>query len=211
MCSVINRSIFAPTRNITISRLATPWTDLRESDTVYQMASGNFNPRLVQRAQKGDEYSINLLLRRLSKVFERYFRTKIGNQAVVDDLTQCALLRVHSGLTALKQPDKLKAFAMKAALFELHDYYRGRHSAKEKTYEPQMLPERRDSPDEWFGGKFDAERALGALTPHARRILELREHGYKYREIAEILDTTETAVKMQVKRAFEKMRSIFAD
>ena len=107
--------------------------------------------------------------------------------------------------------DKFKAFAMKAALFELHDYYRGRHSPKEKTYEPQMLPEGRNSPDDWFGSKFDAERALGTLTPRARRILELREHGYKYREIAEILDTTETAVKMQVKRAFEKMRSIFSD
>ncbi len=172
------------------------------------MASGNFDSRLVLRAQKGDESSRNILLSRLSKVFERYFRAKIGNQAVVDDLTQCALLRVHSGLTALKHPERFKSFAMKAALFELHDYYRGRHSPKEKTYEPELLPEK-PGPTEGFGSKFDAERALAMLTPRARRILELREHGYKYREIAKILDTTETAVKMQVKRAFEKMRSIF--
>ncbi len=175
------------------------------------MALSKFDPILVTRAQGGDGAARNLLLRRLGKVFKSYFQAKIGNQAVVDDLTQCALLRVHSGLTALKQPDKLKAFAMKAALFELHDYYRGRHSSKEKTYEPQMLPEKRDSSDEWSGSKFDTERALGVLTPRARRILELREHGYKYKEIAEILDTTETAIKMQVKRAFEKMRSVFAD
>jgi RNA polymerase sigma-70 factor (ECF subfamily) len=36
--------------------------------------------------------------------------------------------------------------------------------------------------------------------------MELREYGYIYREIAQMLDTTEAAVKMQVKRAFEKMR-----
>ncbi len=175
------------------------------------MALSKFSPTLVKRAQDGDEAARNLLLERLGKVFKNYFQAKIGNQAVADDLVQCSLLRVHSGLAALKQPDKFKAFAMKAALFELHDYYRGRHSSKEKTYEPQMLPEKQNSSDEWSGSKFDVERALETLTPHARRILELREHGYKYREIAEILETTETAVKMQVKRAFEKMRSIFAD
>jgi RNA polymerase sigma-70 factor (ECF subfamily) len=50
------------------------------------------------------------------------------------------------------------------------------------------------------------EKALDVLTPKARRIMELREYGYIYREIAQMLDTTEAAVKMQVKRAFEKMR-----
>jgi RNA polymerase sigma-70 factor (ECF subfamily) len=47
---------------------------------------------------------------------------------------------------------------------------------------------------------------LEALTPKARRIMELREYGYLYREIAQMLDTTEAAVKMQVKRAFETMK-----
>jgi RNA polymerase sigma-70 factor (ECF subfamily) len=52
----------------------------------------------------------------------------------------------------------------------------------------------------------DVEKALEALTPKARRIMELREYGYLYREIAQMLDTTEAAVKMQVKRAFETMK-----
>lgn len=175
------------------------------------MALSKFDPALVRRAQDGDGVARNLLLKRLGKVFKSYFQAKIGHQAVVDDLTQCSLLRVHSGLVSLKKPDKFKAFAMKAALFELHDYYRGRHSPKEKIFEPQVLPEKHDSFGEWPGNKYDVERALGALTPHARCVMELREHGYKYREIAEMLGTTETAVKMQVKRAFEKMRSIFVD
>ena len=175
------------------------------------MALSKFDPSLVRQAQEGDKSARDLLLRRLTKVFKSYFRAKIGNQSIVDDLTQCSLLRVHSGLRALKQPDKFKAFAMKAALFELHDYYRGRHSPKEKTYEPQMLPEKDDLSSQWSGSNFDIQKALETLTPHARRILELREHGYKYKEIAEILNTTETAVKMQVKRGFEKMRTIFVD
>ncbi len=175
------------------------------------MAQKGFDRLLVLKAQRGDEASRELLLKALTKVFNNFFRAKIGNQAVVDDLTQCSLLRVNSGLTAIKHPDKFKAFAMKAALFELHDYYRGRHSPKEKTFEPQMLPEKPDSDSQWMGSTIDAQKALQILSPRAQRILELREHGYKYKEIAEILDTTETAVKMQVKRAFEKMRSVFVD
>jgi RNA polymerase sigma-70 factor (ECF subfamily) len=50
------------------------------------------------------------------------------------------------------------------------------------------------------------EKALEALSPKARRIMELREYGYLYREIAQMLDTTEAAVKMQVKRAFDTMK-----
>lgn len=175
------------------------------------MALSKFDPKLVRHAQNGDGIARGVLLRRLTRVFQRYFRSKLGNQAVVDDLVQCSLLRIHSGLSALKQPEKFKAFAMKAALFELHDYYRGRHSLKEKTYEPQLLPETPEFQQVSSGNKFDVERALETLTPHARRILELREYGYKYKEIAQILNTTETAVKMQVKRAFEKMRSVFVE
>lgn len=175
------------------------------------MALNKFDPKLVRRAQQGERNSRNLLLGRLSKVFESFFKRKLGNQAVVDDLVQCSLLRVNSGLEALQQMDKFKAFAMKAAMFELHDYYRGRHSPKERTYEPQLLPDNKDFINPASGDAIDLEKALAMLTPHARRILELREHGYKFKEIAEMLDTTETAAKMQVKRAFEKMRTIFVD
>ncbi|MCY3999564.1 MAG: RNA polymerase sigma factor [Bacteroidetes bacterium] len=175
------------------------------------MAASKFDPQLVLRAKKGDERSRNVLLERLSVVLERFFKRKIGDQALVDDLIQCTLLRVHSGLIALKHPDKFKAFAMKAALFELHDYYRGRHSMKERSFEPELLPEKNYSINQSSGDSMDVEKALELLKPRTRRILELREHGYKYREIADILNISETAVKMQVKRAFEKMKTIFAD
>ena len=127
----------------------------------------------------------------------------------VDDLVQNTLLRVHGGLDALKDPERLKAFAMKAALFELHDLYRGRYGPKESLYDPDFPPEAAPSAAE-AGAAVDAERALALLTPRARRILELRECGYRYQEIAEMIGTSEAAIKMQVKRAFDKMRRVLA-
>ncbi len=167
-----------------------------------------FDIDLVERAQAGDDQAREQLLSSLQPVLRAFFIKRIGLKPTVDDLIQNTLLRVHGGLTALKDPNRLKAFAMKAALFELHDLYRGRYGPKEALYDPEHPPERAERDDASAGIVVDLERALSILTPHARRILELREYGYRYQEIAEMVGTSEAAIKMQVKRAFEKMRNV---
>lgn len=169
------------------------------------MATPSIDPADVRRAQEGDEQAWNQLLQRLEPVLRGYFIKRIGKESDVDDLVQNTLLRLHEGLEDLEKPGSLKSFAMKAALFELQDYYRGRYDMKETLYDPELPPNRTTAPDD-RSAQVDIEKALDVLTPKARRIMELREYGYLYREIAQMLDTTEAAVKMQVKRAFEKMR-----
>ncbi len=167
-----------------------------------------FDIDLVERAQAGDDHAREQLLSNLQPVLQAFFIKRIGLKHTVDDLIQNTLLRVHGGLVALKDPNRLKAFAMKAALFELHDLYRGRYGPKEVLYDPEYPPERAERNDTSAGIAVDLERALSILTPRARRILELREYGYRYQEIAEMIGTSEAAIKMQVKRAFEKMRNV---
>lgn len=166
-----------------------------------------FDSTLVEQAQSGDDRAREQLLVELEPILRAFFIKRIGYKSSVDDLVQNTLLRVHGGLEALKDPNRLKAFAMKAALFELHDLYRGRYGPKESLYDPDYPPESKEG-DRWAGAAVDVERALALLTPKARRILELREYGYRYQEIADMIGTSEAAVKMQVKRAFEKMRNV---
>ena len=166
-----------------------------------------FESALVEQAQAGDSAAREQLLVNLEPVLRAFFIKRIGYKPAVDDLVQNTLLRVHGGLEALKDSSRLKAFAMKAALFELHDLYRGRYSPKESLYDPDRPPESLGEGNT-AGAGFDVERALSLLTPRARRILELREYGYRYQEIAEMIGTSEAAIKMQVKRAFEKMRNV---
>lgn len=169
------------------------------------MADASFDPAQVERAQEGDERAWNELLRRLEPLLRGYFIKRIGKEMEVDDLVQNTLMRVHNGLEDLKKPGSLKSFAMKAALYELQDYYRGRYDMKESLYDPELPPQRTTDPED-RSAHVDVEKALDALSPKARRIMQLREYGYLYREIAQMLDTTEAAVKMQVKRAFETMK-----
>jgi RNA polymerase sigma-70 factor (ECF subfamily) len=166
------------------------------------------DPQAVDRAKNGDAAARERLLAALTPILRSFFAARIGMRPEIDDLTQNALLRVHRGLSELERSDRLKAFAMKAALFELQDHYRGRYAAREALYDPDRPPADIAAPGaDQAGLGMDLQRALAMLTPHARRIIELRELGFAYVEIAETLGTTEAAVKMQVKRAFERLRS----
>lgn len=167
-----------------------------------------FDPVLVEQAQAGDERAYTRILTSLEPILRAFFIKRIGVKTEVDDLVQNTLLRVHNGLADLKDTRRLKAFAMKAALFELQDLYRGRYHAKEHLYDPGQPPEqpREASP----AAGLDVERALAVLSPKARQIMVLREYGYRYEEIAQMIGSTEAAIKMQVKRAFDRMRNALA-
>ena len=165
------------------------------------------DPESVARAQRGDEAARERLLTALEPILRAFFSSRIGRGPDVDDLVQNTFIRVHRGLDDLQQADRLKAFAMKAALFELQDFYRGRYSARETLYDPDQPPPDLGNTD-GAGIRVDLERAMTVLTEHARQIIELRELGYPYAEIADMLDTTEAAVKMQVKRAFARLREV---
>ncbi len=165
-----------------------------------------FDPAAVLRAQQGDVQARDALLAACLPIMRSFFTSRIGHVPDVDDLSQNALLRVHRGLNVLQDPSRIKALAMKAALFELQDHYRGRYSARESLFDPD-LPEPGSVDAEDVPLQMDLQAALATLSEHARRIIELRELGYPYLDIAETLGTSEAAVKMQVKRAFEKLRT----
>ena len=170
------------------------------------MANPRFNPELVERAKKGEKAAMEQVLSSLRPLLKSFFTRKARDAFTVDDLVQNTLLRVHTGLKALRNVEGFKAFAMKAAIFELHDMYRGRYAAKERLFDPERTVEwPSPASSDISGNRLDVERALSVLTPHARRIIELKEYGYRYKEIAQTLGTTDAAVKMQVKRAFVKM------
>ena len=169
----------------------------------------SFSPDTVRRAQAGDASARDGLLAACLPIMRSFFISRIGRCPEVDDLSQNALIRVHRALDVLQQPERFKALAMKAALFELQDHYRGRYSARESLFNPDLPTPGRTEPDD-VALSMDLESALAGLTDHARQILELRELGYPYAEIADTLSTSEAAVKMQVKRAFEKLRLALA-
>src|SRR5690625_1572804 len=163
----------------------------------------------VDAARGGDSRAMEAVLRCGQPICEAFFAGRTGRGAHVDDPVQNTLLRLHRGIKDLNEANSLKSFTMKAAVFELQDYYRGRYSIKEQLYDPGAMPDGQlEEPSE--AAAIDVDRLLAQLTPKARRILELRAYGFKYEEIAGMIDSTEAAVKMQVRRALDKLKQFFA-
>ena len=169
-----------------------------------------FDSAQVERAKQGDARAFEAILTRAEPMLRAFFISRIGDRTDVDDMVQNTLVRVHRGLADLKDVGQLKSFAMKAALFELQDYYRGRYGTKELLFDPEHPPDG-ELMESVAGDRYDVEALLSVLSEKARQIIELREYGYRYEEIAAMLGTTEAAVKMQVMRAFEKIREAFPE
>lgn len=169
--------------------------------------SGNrlIDAALVRQAQEGDEAAFEAIVRRLDPMLRAWFVSRVGQRAAVDDLVQNTLLRLHRSLPDLKDPERLQAFAMKAAMFETQDYYRGRYGPREYLADPDALSRWSEAIPE-ADLRLDAEQALSLLGEKARTILEMREYGYRYAEIARALGMTEAAAKMQVQRALRRLR-----
>ncbi|HYE58662.1 MAG TPA: sigma-70 family RNA polymerase sigma factor [Rhodothermales bacterium] len=165
-----------------------------------------FSPEAVRRAQAGDAAARDQLLVAVERVVRAFFVRRLGERTEVDDLVQNTLVRVHQGLDVLKDPARLKAFSLKAALFELQDHFRGRYATRERLFDPEELPEGAETPP--MGDALDAARVMATLNERSRRVLELRAYGYRYEEIAEMTGSTEAAVKMQVKRALDRLRGL---
>ena len=124
-----------------------------------------FSPETVRRAQAGDAAARDALLTACQPLMRSFFTSRIGHVPEVDDLTQNALLRVHRGLDVLQDPDRAKALAMKAALFELQDHYRGRYSARETLYDPDLPAPGSVEPDDVALQMDLAPRPRGPLGP----------------------------------------------
>jgi RNA polymerase sigma-70 factor, ECF subfamily len=161
----------------------------------------------VARARDGDSVAMEQVLSGVRPVLVAFFVSRIGRGADAQDLAQNTLIRLNRAIPDINDPSSLKALAMRAAVFELQDFYRGRNRTREQLFDPHDAPESGEiRPSE--AESFDIERALSAVTPHARRVLELRAYGYQFDEIAEMVGSSQAAVKMQVKRAMDKIRDL---
>lgn len=166
-----------------------------------------FSPDFVARARE-EEPARDRLLAEVREVALRFFRQRMRDPVEAEDLAQNTVIRVLHGLPSLRDNRACKAFVLKAALYELQDHYRGRYALREHLMET-LLPEMGGAAEAGLP-PFDTLRALSNLTPGAQKVLELRAYGYRYEEIAELTGTTEAAIKMQVKRALEKLRTLLS-
>ncbi len=139
----------------------------------------------------------------------RYVHRLTGDPDLAEDIAQDALLRFVEvqGQRAIQTP---RAWLYRVATNLLRD--RARRDSMAARRPPPVESDAPPRPDQQFERK-EAIRmvraALERLPERDRELLMLRESGFRYREIAEILGVRTESVPTMAARALQRFRTVY--
>jgi RNA polymerase sigma-70 factor (ECF subfamily) len=161
---------------------------------------------------RGDRAAFAALFQRWAPRLHAFFLRSLREPALADDLLQTTFLKVHRARASFQPLLRLRGWIYSIATSELREELRRRrraplatrdqqdeeHGATEGDAEPSLDARRRD---------LAVREAIARLPESQRQILHL--HRYEemtFPEIAQVLGTTEGAVKLRAFRAYERLR-----
>lgn len=176
---------------------------------------------LMEKAAAGDKESFRLLVKKYREPVFNFFLRSTGSREDSEDLLQNLFLALLKSARRYRKTASFKTYIYRIASNMLVSYYRGRkdHFSMEGAAEDSGGFEYRDQSPESDPSQ-NAElseleeafsRALAGLPVETAAALELRvKQGFSYKEIAEIMDKSLSAVESMIfrgrKSLAEKMR-----
>ena len=159
-------------------------------------------------------------IRLLSTLFERYsdrlysyFLRMTYDKALSDDLTQDVFERIIKYRKTYRKEFRFGPWLFRVAHNVRMDHYRSQKKKKVEGIAPDTL---RLSENTLEAGiekrqmERDIESALRQLKPAHREVLLLtRYQKMKYREVAELLQVTESTIKVRVHRAVQELSDVY--
>lgn len=162
---------------------------------------------LVEWAQDGDEQAFESLVRLHQDAVYRIALRTLGDPAEARDTAQEALVTAWRKLTELRDPLAFRAWLYRIVGRLALNTVRARRPedpGDEPDEEPRFTESSADPADRAVATNLRAalREALAGLPPQQRICWVLREsEGLGYEEIAEIVDSTPTAVRGRIHRA----------
>lgn len=160
---------------------------------------------LAVRAGEGDEEAFEALVRRHTPVLLALGVRMLGNQADAEDAVQDAFVSAWRRLPEFRGEAAFLTWMYRIMTNRCLNVLRARRPTEpiEEGAEPSA-PEHQSSPVKAAEGAAaveDLSSALATVSPGQRACWVLRElHGLSYREISEVLDISEQAVRGRIFR-----------
>jgi len=172
---------------------------------------------LIRQVRSGDEQAAADLVRRYEPAIRRAVRVRLrGNrlrrQLDSMDICQSILLnffvRVAAGQFELDTPDQLLRLLATMARNKLINHavhLRGEHRVTADLPEGQQVAAPDPSPSRDLAAQELLQETLRRLAPDERRLLELRQQGREWAEVATVVGGTPEALRKQLARAVERV------
>ena len=199
-----------------------PSTESGVQEDMEAVATLERDAELMLRVREGDETSFALLLERHRTPLVRFLYRMVQNQAVSEELAQEVFLRVYRSRESYQPTAKfttwLYRIATHLALNSIRDHKK--EKSNQSLDEPAGDGMERQVADRGPNIEQDLLRearlrevreAIEALPEKQRAAVLLHKYeGLGYVQIAKVLETTESAIKSLLFRAYETLRGRLA-
>lgn len=168
----------------------------------------------------GDRRAFERLFGRVAPRVHSFFVRSFSSTAVADDLLQITFLKLHRARNDYRTGAPLRPWLFAIAARVRLDELRRRYRLPEDAGEEELVKaaEAQSGTTVELGGNSREEiaqavqAAIARLPESQRVVVHLhRFEGMTFPEIAQVLGTTEGAVKLRAFRAYERLRKELAD
>lgn len=147
--------------------------------------------------------------REMSLKLYGFFRRRVHDDQLAQDLVQDAFLRIHNNLNTVRDQERLLAWVYRVAASTLVDHFRKGVASKEIPMENFTLAH--DQPEENYNEEVSGwlQQIVQNLPLTYRAAVELAElEGVTQREISNRLGISLSAAKSRVQRGREKLKDL---
>jgi RNA polymerase sigma-70 factor (ECF subfamily) len=167
---------------------------------------------LVAQAKRGDEAAISQLYRQHAPAIYAYVASRVGDPAVIDDLTSEVFLRALEGLPRFEYRGvSISAWLYRMAHDRIADHFRRQARRPTVPLENELLPAQ-DGLEQEVDDRLRVEQlreSIERLTAEQHQVILLRfTAGLKLQEIAYVMDKSVDAVKMLQLRALTRLKQL---
>jgi len=165
--------------------------------------------KLVFNYLKSDEKSLEVLIQRYLKLIYNYVYRRVNNYTEAEDITQEVFLKVWRNIKKFDQNKKFKSWIFTIAKNTTIDWLK-----KKKTLSFSNFIDKNGNnslENKLISRSFVSENNLAYITeglsPQCQKIISLHnDHGFTFKEIAEILNESINTTKSKYHRAIMELR-----
>lgn len=168
---------------------------------------------LMKKLQEGQTDKLGLLFERYhQRMFAFFMRLTSGNQSLSEDLVQNTFFRILKYKKSYNPEKKFSTWIYQVGRNVFFDHCRkGGNENSVDDFKSNEPVDEMVSPFQETDERLDLLRmALDQLPEDKREIIVLsRYEGLRYKEIGEIMDCSETAIKVKAHRAMKELKDIY--
>jgi RNA polymerase sigma-70 factor (ECF subfamily) len=171
------------------------------------------DPDLIAKARRGDVEAYNLLVSRWEKRVYNYLLRLVSNREDAMDISQDVFLKAYQSLPRLDDPARFSGWLFRIAHNEAFSMLRRKRPETSLLGEPRPAEALLESGPRLLPMELSlaVETALGRLSPDQREAVLLKVYqGFKFEEMAEILECPVSTVKSRLYTALDLLKTMLA-